>query len=359
MRSSSPYAGEERGLRLAALEALAALIALQPTAVGGRLAAGGALPHLARWLRHYVDEYLLADERNEDAAASRGARGAPADVVRRATEHREAERRSRAAAHETLDEEEEEEGAGSGGTPAEALAGADGKADHLSEAESLDARKLRSASGAPAAVLLLSIVSVIMRLKAGRECVDEVTALSLIETCAAAALLSTRSSVRGRPSRRARPPPPTPPPTPPTAKDARREAAGVVIEGGQGDADCGTPTDEYERKGELKLMLDLLLSVSWGASAALPRAPLPAAPRYCLTSAEAPVPLPVIPAAAELTARVGGASASASASAASAAVASPLPMVASGMLTRCSRRCSSAPRVARAQHRGQLVANLH
>ena len=42
MRSSSPYAGEERGLRLQRNE-------------------GGALPHLARWLRHYVDEYLLAD----------------------------------------------------------------------------------------------------------------------------------------------------------------------------------------------------------------------------------------------------------------------------------------------------------
>ena len=54
----SRFGREERGLRLATLETLASLVALQPTACGGRLAAAGALPHLAGWLRVFLDEYL-------------------------------------------------------------------------------------------------------------------------------------------------------------------------------------------------------------------------------------------------------------------------------------------------------------
>ena len=42
------------------LEALNALVALQPNACGSRLASANALPHLARWLKVSLDEYFGA-----------------------------------------------------------------------------------------------------------------------------------------------------------------------------------------------------------------------------------------------------------------------------------------------------------
>lgn len=235
------YAGEERGLRLALLEALAALSALQPTMCGGRLAAARAVPHLGRWLYIFLDEYLLEGDRE----------GAPAAVVEVAQAMRAARAPSDAKPSDDDDDDADKKKADKKGGKGDdkkqgSEAAAEEAVDERSELVILDERRRRSASGSPAALLLLSVTSVVLRLRVGREHVDEAVALELIETCAEAAL--------------------------PIHAVLEARAASAGSGGG------ASPPDADERKGELSLVFELLLSVLWGSTASLRPHPLPSAP---------------------------------------------------------------------------------
>ena len=176
------YALEEVGLRLGVLELLAALIALQPTTCGGRLAAAGALPHLSRWLRRSLDDYLKGDEG-----------GAPAPVVEAAAALAAAaeDTRGKAKAKPTEDDEKAADPkakAAAAAAAAAAATAAEAQASGMTELQLIDAKRKRSASGSPPALLLLSVASVLLRLRVGRDHTSEAVAVALIETCAAAAL---------------------------------------------------------------------------------------------------------------------------------------------------------------------------
>ena len=173
------YALEEVGLRLGLLELIAALIALQPTTCGGRLAAAGALPHLSRWLRRSLDEYLKGDEG-----------GAPADVVEAAAALAAAteDTGGQAKAKLTEDDEKAADPKAKAAAAAAAAAAAEAQASGLTELQLIDAKRKRSASGSPPALLMLSVASVLLRLRVGRDHTSEAVAVALIETCAAAAL---------------------------------------------------------------------------------------------------------------------------------------------------------------------------
>ena len=176
------YALEEVGLRLGLLELIAALIALQPTTCGGRLAAAGALPHLSRWLRRSLDEYLKGDEG-----------GAPADVVEAAAALAAAteDTGGQAKAKPTEDDEKAADPkakAAAAAAAAAAATAAEAQASGMTELQLIDAKRKRSASGSPPALLLLSVASVLLRLRVGRDHTSEAVAVALIETCAAAAL---------------------------------------------------------------------------------------------------------------------------------------------------------------------------
>ena len=173
------YALEEVGLRLGLLELIAALIALQPTTCGGRLAAAGALPHLSRWLRRSLDEYLKGDEG-----------GAPADVVEAAAALAAAteDTGGQAKAKPTEDDEKAADPKAKAAAAAAAAAAAEAQASGLTELQLIDAKRKRSASGSPPALLMLSVASVLLRLRVGRDHTSEAVAVALIETCAAAAL---------------------------------------------------------------------------------------------------------------------------------------------------------------------------
>ena len=132
---SKAYVGEERTLRLAALEALNALVALQPTACGGRLAVGNALPHLVRWLAVSLHEYLtLVDG------------GAPTDVIAHASR---------------LNEKLQGEGSTKGQRRAGGASSSDTASDTEGGDETADEEPVRqrSASGAPAPLLYLSLIN--------------------------------------------------------------------------------------------------------------------------------------------------------------------------------------------------------
>ena len=115
-------------------------------------------------------------------------------------------------------------------------------------------------SGAPEALLLLSLTSTILRLRSGREKVEPPTALALLNTCALAALPLQ------------------------AALEARNAAAADgdgVAEGHRRRTTTGRlpraraaayGAKDEARRGELPLMLQMLMATMWGASAALSQA---------------------------------------------------------------------------------------
>ena len=257
LSAAAAYAGEERPLRLALLEALNALVAAQPTACAARLAAAGALPFLSEWLSASLEDYL-----------TEGAGGAPDDVAAqaRAAGHPTAASYARAAADSGDGDDDDaapppaaRKRRGSGaGAPAPTRAAA--AATAASSAASAASARQRSVSGAPEALLLLSLTSTILRLRSGREKVEPPTALALLNTCALAAL-PLQAALEAR-------------------NAAAADGDGVAEEAPTPHHD-GTPAaraaaaygaKDEARRGELPLMLQMLMATMWGASAALSQA---------------------------------------------------------------------------------------
>ena len=123
--------------------------------------------------------------------------------------------------------------------------------------------KQRSASGAPAPLLILSLLSVILRLRSGRDRIGAAAARALLETCATAALplyktLEDRAAEEKAAAEAAAGEKKEEEGLVPPKRGDKKEEAKVAGEGEKG-----------ERKGELQLMFDLLGCVMWGAAGAL------------------------------------------------------------------------------------------